>query len=83
MQTVPPKLLTALDEAAQSLGNTRAVARAHYVHPHLVDAYLDGTLDTFLKRSSRRSSRYLDGDDTALLQFLAHSLQKWNGRVAT
>lgn len=77
------EVLNAVDSAAQSLGNTRAVARAHYVHPHLIEAYLDGSLETFLKRSPRRSSRYLDADDTALLRFLAYSLRNWNGSVAT
>ena len=32
---------TATQEAADFLNNTRAVARSHYVHPHVVQAYLD------------------------------------------
>ena len=36
--------LAAVDAAADRLGNTRAVARASYVHPRINDAYLDGTL---------------------------------------
>lgn len=31
-------VLEAVDEAASALGNTRAVARASYVHPHVLDA---------------------------------------------
>jgi DNA topoisomerase I len=69
------EVLTAIDAAAESLGNTRAVARAHYVHPHLLDAYLDHSLEKFLKGSRRRTSRYLDADESALLRFLTHSLQ--------
>jgi DNA topoisomerase-1 len=30
---------------AKRLGNTRAVCRACYVHPIVLDAYLDGSLD--------------------------------------
>ncbi len=33
---------TALDAVAQRLGNTRAVCRKYYVHPALLEAYLDG-----------------------------------------
>jgi DNA topoisomerase-1 len=35
-------VLDAIDAAAHALGNTRAVARAHYVHPQLIDSYLTG-----------------------------------------
>jgi DNA topoisomerase I len=73
--------LSAIDAAAESLGNTRAVARAHYVHPHLLDAYMDGSLDTFLKGSRRRASRHLDADEATLLRFLTHALQQWNGGI--
>ena len=35
----------AVKEAAEQLTNTPAVCRASYVHPVVVDAYLDGGLD--------------------------------------
>jgi DNA topoisomerase-1 len=34
----------AIDEVARRLGNTRAVCRKCYVHPAVIDAYLDGTI---------------------------------------
>ena len=34
----------AIDQVAHRLGNTRAVCRKCYVHPAVVDAYLDGTI---------------------------------------
>jgi DNA topoisomerase-1 len=71
--------LAAVDAAAAALGNTRAVARAHYVHPHLVHAYVDGDLERFLNGTRRRPGRYLDADETTLLRFLKHSLQRWDG----
>ena len=37
--------LTAVDVAAERLGNTRSVARSSYVHPRINDAYLDGSLE--------------------------------------
>jgi DNA topoisomerase-1 len=33
-----------IDQVAGELGNTRAVCRASYVHPAVVESYLDGTL---------------------------------------
>ncbi|MCA9915941.1 MAG: DNA topoisomerase IB, partial [Anaerolineae bacterium] len=29
---------------AQKLGNTRAVSRNYYIHPHILEAYEEGTL---------------------------------------
>jgi len=33
-----------IDEVADHLGNTRAVCRNSYVHPVVVEAYVEGTL---------------------------------------
>jgi len=35
-------IVRAIDHVAKRLGNTRAVCRKYYVHPALIDAYLDG-----------------------------------------
>jgi DNA topoisomerase-1 len=37
-------VVRAMDAVARRLGNTRAVCRNCYVHPAVIDAYLDGTL---------------------------------------
>ncbi len=37
-------LAGAIAEVADQLGNTPAVARASYVHPAVIDAYLDGSI---------------------------------------
>jgi DNA topoisomerase-1 len=39
-----------IDQVAQKLGNTKTVCRKCYVHPAVINAYLDGTLDTALGR---------------------------------
>ncbi len=36
--------VAAVDAVAEELGNTRAVARASYIHPAVIDAYQDGRL---------------------------------------
>lgn len=38
------QVLTAIDAAAERLGNTRAVCRASYVHPLVPEAHVEGTL---------------------------------------
>jgi len=38
------RLVQAIDAVAQRLGNTRAVCRKCYVHPAVLDAYLDQSL---------------------------------------
>ena len=35
-------VLCAIDRTAERLGNTRAVCRKYYIHPALIEAYLDG-----------------------------------------
>ena len=40
------RIVQAIDVVAKRLGNTRAVCRACYVHPTVLDAYLDCSLCT-------------------------------------
>jgi DNA topoisomerase-1 len=40
------RLVEAIDEVARRLGNTRAVCRKSYIHPAVIDAYLDGSPPT-------------------------------------
>jgi len=49
-------VIAAIDRVARRLGNTRAVARRSYVHPAVVDAYLDGSPAQPLERLLRRAS---------------------------
>jgi DNA topoisomerase-1 len=63
-------VVDAVDAAAEQLGNTRAVARAHYVHPVVVEGYLDGGLPRFVSRWRGRTRRGLDRDETVLLAYL-------------
>jgi DNA topoisomerase-1 len=63
-------VLAAVDQAAEALGNTRAIARAHYVHPKILTAFADGELESFLHGSAVRGTRYLDPDENAMLRFL-------------
>ena len=41
---VDARVLEAIDTAAEALGNTRAVCRASYVHPAVIEAFQEGTM---------------------------------------
>ena len=65
----------AVDEAADALGNTRTVARAHYVHPHVLQTYTEHTFADYLARAGarparRRSATALSEDERLLAAFL-------------
>jgi DNA topoisomerase I len=71
-------VLVAIDAAAAALGNTRAVARAHYVHPEVVEGYLSGDLKRFLAGRRAHRTRWMAADERLLLAYLTDAL----GRAA-
>jgi len=70
------RVIEAIDAASEFLRNTRAVARSHYVHPHVTEAYLDGSFPEVL--AARRPPRApgLDLDERMLLAFLRTLMQR-------
>jgi len=62
----------ALKAVAALLGNTPAVSRACYVHPRLLESYLDGSFQQrWVVRSTRARSKYgLRPEEAATLAFL-------------
>ncbi len=73
-------ILAAVDAVAGVLGNTRSVCRKCYVHPAIVDAYMDRTLARALsEKASRRiaaSSHALSATETAVLALLQRRLRR-------
>ncbi|MGH8945541.1 MAG: DNA topoisomerase IB [Acidimicrobiia bacterium] len=57
-------LLDAIDIAAETLGNTRAVCRSSYLHPAIPDAYLDGALAEAWRRA--RPGKWIDRAESAV-----------------
>ena len=45
-------LTRAIERVASDLGNTPAVCRRCYIHPAIIESYMDGTLATSLKRQA-------------------------------
>jgi DNA topoisomerase-1 len=77
------QVLAAIDAASAKLGNTRAVCRAHYVHPDVVGGYTAGDLERFLKRRRARGGNWLDADERLLTAYLSESLQQRAGQLFT
>jgi DNA topoisomerase-1 len=69
-----PTVLRAVETAARHLGNTRTVCRRCYVHPAVIDAYLDGSLAVALEARvqhrlhARHAPRRLERAVLALLE---------------
>jgi DNA topoisomerase-1 len=72
-----------IKDVAERLGNTAAVCRASYVHPYVIDSYLEGrlhqTFNTHLehygklsanKSQSSTSKRYFEAQEYAVLHLL-------------
>jgi DNA topoisomerase I len=70
------QVLAAIDAVSQALGNTRAVARSHYVHPDVIEGYMSGDLERFLAGRRSRAANQLDAEERMLLAFLGETLQR-------
>jgi DNA topoisomerase-1 len=73
-------LVTAIERVAERLGNTPAVCRKCYIHPVILESYLDGaTVDFILKKAERALSQdlpALSGAEGAVLAFLRERLRR-------
>jgi DNA topoisomerase I len=69
---------SAIESVAQKLGNTPSICRKCYIHPAILEAYLDGTvIETFRKRAEQQMSRALpklQPEEAAVLALLQQRL---------
>jgi len=49
-------VLQAIEAVADALGNTKAVCRKCYIHPEIVESYLEGELGDFMQREGRNKA---------------------------
>lgn len=66
-------VVAAVDKAAKKLGNTRSVARSHYVHPHILEAYINDDFDDLyksIKTKDRKELRKIENELLGLLEIL-------------
>ncbi len=72
-------IVGAIENVARQLGNTPAVCRACYVHPDVLDSYLDGTLVDALAERARgagRGAHALRPEEAAVLGLLQSRLAR-------
>jgi len=71
-------IVQAIESVAERLGNTPAICRKCYVHPEVINAYLDGTLVATLKQRAEQqlsgSLKKLRPEEAAVLAFLQQRL---------
>jgi DNA topoisomerase-1 len=79
-------VVTAIEDVAEQLGNTPTVCRACYVHPEVIDRYLDGTMVDALSRRARgvgRGAHALRAEEAAVLGLLQARLARERRRQRT
>jgi DNA topoisomerase-1 len=72
-------IVGAIENVAERLGNTPAVCRACYVHPDLLESYLDGTMVDALSQRARgvgRGAHALRPEEAAVLGLLQARLAR-------
>jgi DNA topoisomerase-1 len=78
-------VVRAIEAVAKRLGNTRAVCRKCYVHPAVIDAYLDGSLLKTLRGRVEAEIRgrlgSLRPEEAAVLAFLQERLKREAART--
>jgi DNA topoisomerase I len=70
-------VVAAIEAVAKKLGNTRAVCRKCYIHPAILDAYMEGaTIRTIVARAKSADKRALGPEERAVVEMIASRLQK-------
>jgi len=73
-------IVAAIEAVSKRLGNTKAVCRKCYVHPAVINAYLDGSLlETLRQRVEKEiadSLAELSPEEAAVLAFLQARLKR-------
>jgi DNA topoisomerase I len=68
-------VVAAIEQVAQRLGNTRAVCKKNYVHPAVLEVYLEGTLTPCTNGLTGKLPG-LSAEEAAVLTFLQEQLKK-------
>ena len=63
-------IVTAVNKTAEQLGNTPAVCRKCYIHPEILEAYVDGTMDAMSAATASRKLALLTAEEAAVLTLL-------------
>jgi DNA topoisomerase-1 len=72
-------IVKAIESVAKRLGNTKAVCRKCYIHPAILDAYMDGaTIETIRAQAAKlaRSAAGLTAEEIAVVGIIERRLKK-------
>lgn len=70
-------VLAAVEAVARKLGNTRSVCRKCYIHPAILDAYMDGaTIATVQRQAARLARRGLRAEEAAVVSLIQRRLRR-------
>lgn len=70
-------LVNAIEAVSKRLGNTPSICRKCYVHPDVINAYMDGTLKAMLARKAEKeAATRLPPEEAAVLALLQRQLKK-------
>jgi DNA topoisomerase I len=72
----------AIEVVAEQLGNTPTVARSSYVHPDIVDLYVEGSLPKLWTKAPARDTRWMLAEEKRLLRVL-RAARRRQGRSTT
>lgn len=75
-------IVQAIESVSERLGNTPSVCRKCYVHPALIDSYLDGSMiETLQQRAQEESKKLADlqPEETAVMRLLQARLAREAG----
>ena len=78
-------VVAAIEQVAKRLGNTRAVCRKCYVHPAVIDAYMDGSMIKTIAQRAQRTAKAvgrMTAAEAAVLGLLQRRMSKSIGRTA-
>lgn len=70
-------VVKAVEAVAERLGNTKAVCRKCYIHPHIINSYMDGTLINQLHARAEQMLKplhHLHPEEAAVLVLLTRTL---------
>ena len=67
-------VISGIDSVARKLGHTRAVCRRAYVHPAVIEAYMDRSLEDALKGHVAKTFLRLKADEAAVVALLKRSM---------
>jgi DNA topoisomerase-1 len=79
-------IVRAVESVAEKLGNTKAVCRKCYIHPAVIDSYLDGSLIRTLQKRAQskltKEIKSLKPEEAMVLTLLQQRLRRDAGRAA-